>query len=31
MTGVSIIRKIDDLAFYLCAFKPFNKDLLRVL
>ncbi len=31
MTGASIVRKINDPAFRLCAFKPFNKDLLRVL
>ncbi len=30
-TGVSIVRKINDPAFHLCAFKPFNKDLLRDL
>ena len=31
ITGASIVGKIDDLAFRLCAFKPFNKDLLHVL
>jgi len=30
-TGASIVGKIDDPAFRLCAFKPFDKDLLRVL
>ena len=30
-TGAGLVGKINDSAFYLCAFEPFDKRLLRVL